>query len=304
MSVLYIRAEDGRFVQIKTIRGPKGEQGEAGPQGPQGEKGDDGTSFKVLGLYSSVEALTAAHPVGNAGDAYAVGTAEDNRIYLWDVDRGEWIDVGALAGPQGPQGEKGEAFTYADFTEEQLKALVGPEGPQGPQGEPGPEGPQGPQGETGATGPQGEQGPKGDQGDAGPAGPQGADGEKGATGPQGEQGEKGDRGPQGVTFTPSVAEDGTLSWKNDGSLVNPQAVNIRGPQGDQGPQGEPGGKGETGKNGGYYMPAISGTMIRWTASDSDMPAIPSSPIFADDGAVILTSENYDQYITNGDEVSY
>jgi hypothetical protein len=271
MSVLYIRAEDGRFVQIKTIRGPKGEQGEAGPQGPQGEKGDDGTSFKVLGLYSSVEALTAAHPVGNAGDAYAVGTAEDNRIYLWDVDRGEWTDVGALAGPQGPQGETGAT---------------------GPQGE---------KGEKGDRGPQGEQGPKGDQGDAGPAGPQGADGEKGADGPQGEKGEKGDRGPQGVTFTPSVAEDGTLSWKNDGSLVNPQAVNIRGPRGEQ---GEPGGKGETGKNGGYYMPAISGTTIHWTASDSDMPAIPSSPIFADDGAVILTSENYDQYITNGDEVSY
>lgn len=271
MSVLYIRAEDGRFVQIKTIRGPKGEQGEAGPAGPQGEKGDDGASFKVLGLYPSVDALTAAHPAGNAGDAYAVGTAEDNRIYLWDVDRGEWSDVGALAGPQGPKGEKGDAFTYADFTEEQLKALVGPEGPQGP---------------------------KGKQGDTGPEGPQGQPGEKGA---DGEKGEKGDRGPQGVTFTPSVTADGTLSWKNDGSLVNPQAVNIRGPKGEQ---GEPGGKGETGKNGGYYMPAISGTTIHWTASNSDMPAIPSSPIFADDGAVILTSENYDQYITNGDEVRY
>jgi hypothetical protein len=107
-----------------------------------------------------------------------------------------------------------------------------------------------------------------------------------------------------VTFTPSVTADGTLSWRNDGSLVNPQAVNIRGPKGEQGEPGTDGGKGDAGKDGGYYMPAISGTMIRWTASASDMPAIAASQIFADDGAVILTSENYDQYITNGDEVSY
>ena len=43
-------------------------------------------------------------------------------------------------GPAGPQGERGEAFTYSDFTEEQLAALRGPEGPQGIQGEPGPAG--------------------------------------------------------------------------------------------------------------------------------------------------------------------
>ena len=67
-------------------------------------------------------------------------------------------------GPEGPQGPMGAAFTYDDFTQEQLDKLVGPKGdtgppgPQGPQGPEGPQGPQGPKGDTGATGPQGPSG--------------------------------------------------------------------------------------------------------------------------------------------------
>ena len=39
-------------------------------------------------------------------------------------------------------------------------------------------------------------------------------------------------GAAGVTFYPSVSEDGTLSWSNDAGLPNPEAVNIRGPKGE------------------------------------------------------------------------
>lgn len=77
-------------------------------------------------------------------------------------------------GPAGPVGLKGDAFTFEDFTSEQLESLKGPKGD---------------------TGAQGLQGPKGD---TGPAGPQG---EKGDTGPQGEKGEKGDKGSD-ATATP------------------------------------------------------------------------------------------------------
>lgn len=42
----------------------------------------------------------------------------------------------------------------------------------------------------------------------------------------------------GVTFTPSVSEDGTLSWTNDGGLDNPERVNIQGPQGEKGDPGD------------------------------------------------------------------
>lgn len=40
--------------------------------------------------------------------------------------------------------------------------------------------------------------------------------------------------PRGVTFTPSVSNDGTISWTNDGNKANPNSVNIKGNKGDQG----------------------------------------------------------------------
>lgn len=55
-------------------------------------------------------------------------------------------------GAAGPQGPKGDAFTYDDFTEEQLALL---KGPKGSTGETGPQGEKGDKGDTGATGPQG-----------------------------------------------------------------------------------------------------------------------------------------------------
>lgn len=138
-------------------------------------------------------------------------------------------------GDAGAQGPKGDAFTYADFSAEQLEALRGPQGlqgetgPAGPQGETGAVGPQGPKGDVGATGAKGDkgetgeqgpqgvqgiQGPKGDTGDTGPQGPQGEKGETGATGPQGPQGETGATGPQGET--------GPQGPKGDTGATGPQ----------------------------------------------------------------------------------
>ena len=117
--------------------GATGPQGPTGPQGLKGDKGADGTSFAILGIYATLYDLQVAHPNGNPGDAYAVGTQISNVIYNWDVAQATWVNLGGLQGPQGPQGI------------------------QGIQGEPGPTGPAGATGETGATGPQG---PKGDTG--------------------------------------------------------------------------------------------------------------------------------------------
>ena len=129
-------AEQEQFVDSGVAaRGPQGETGATGPQGPQGIKGEtgaagpqgepgiDGTSFELLGLYLTLAALEAAHPIGNAGDAYAVGTSESNTVYNWDVDAAAWVNVGALKGPKGDTGDTG---------------ATGPQGPQGIQGEPGP----------------------------------------------------------------------------------------------------------------------------------------------------------------------
>ena len=180
---------------LKGDTGEKGEQGPQGPQGPagpQGEKGDTG-------------------PQGPQGPQGVQGIQGPRGYQGIQGEKGEKGEVGATGapGPQGEKGEKGDAFTYDDFTEEQLESLRGPEGkqgpkgdqgPQGPKGDPGEEGPQGPKGDTGETGPQGEPGPKGDTGPKGETGPQGERGEKGETGdtgPQGPQGPQGEQGPPG-----------------------------------------------------------------------------------------------------------
>ena len=79
-------------------------------------------------------------------------------------------------GPQGPKGDKGDAFTYEDFTPEQLAALKGEKGDKGDTGQQGPQGLQGIQGEIGPQGPQGLQGIQGEIGPQGPQGPQGEPG--------------------------------------------------------------------------------------------------------------------------------
>ena len=106
-------------------------------------------------------------------------------------DKGDKGDAGDT-GPQGPKGDKGDAFTYADFTAEQLAALKGEKGDTGATG------PQGPQGEKGLKGDTGDTGPQGPKGDTGATGPQGPKGEQGPMGPQGEHGPQGDQGNSGV----------------------------------------------------------------------------------------------------------
>ena len=179
------------------------------------------------------------------------------------------------AGPQGPQGKVGP------------QGPAGPDGPQGPQGAKGDTGPVGPQGPKGDPGPQGEQGPIGPQGPKGETGPKG---DRGTTGPQGPKGEtglglpapsrddagktpvvnesgtayelkdppSGGGGENGATFTPSVDQNGNLSWTNNKNLENPKPVNIKGPQGPAGQQGPKGEKGDTGQQGPKGEPGEQG----------------------------------------------
>lgn len=108
-----------------------------GPEGKQGPKGDQGDGLKILGLYGTLAALQSAHPTGSAGDAYSVGTPEDNEVYIWDVDAGAWKNLGALQGPTGPKGDDGvtphigaNGNWWIGETDTGTPA-TGPEGPQG-----------------------------------------------------------------------------------------------------------------------------------------------------------------------------
>lgn len=76
---------------------------------------------------------------GPKGDAFTYDDFTEEELAALKGDKGD-------PGSQGEPGPKGDAFTYADFTEEQLAAL------KGPQGDPGPQGSQGPQGEPGEAG--------------------------------------------------------------------------------------------------------------------------------------------------------
>ena len=174
----------------------------------------------------------------------------------------EWIAIGRVVGDTGEKGDTGDAFTYEDFTPEQLAGLkgdtgetgpAGPKGDTGDKGETGETGSKGDTGETGATGEKGEQGPKGDTGPAGATGDTGATGigttikgsyntyqELIAAHPTGNQGD-------------SYIVNGSLyvwngnAWKNVGNIKG-DAGEI-GPKGDTGDIGATGPKGDTGDTG-------------------------------------------------------
>ena len=143
-------------------------------------------------------------------------------------DKGDTGDTGAQGpqgdkgntgsqGPKGEKGDKGDAFTYADFTAEQLAALKGEKGDTGAQG---------PKGDTGATGPQGDTGPQGPKGDTGATGPQGPKGDTGATGPQGPKGDTGATGPQGPkgdTGAAGAAGKSAYASAKDGGYTGTEA---------------------------------------------------------------------------------
>lgn len=187
-----IRGEKGQQ-GIQGVQGPKGDTGERGPQGQQGIQGEQG-------------------PRGQTGPQGQVGP---------QGPKGQKGDTGQQ-GPQGqvgPRGETGAAFTYEDFTTEQLEGLRGPQGIQGIQGQKGDKGQKGDTGQQGPQGIQGIQGQQGPQGQKGDAftfddftseqleslkGPKGDKGEQGIQGPQGPQGLKGDKGDKGDPGQPGT----------------------------------------------------------------------------------------------------
>ena len=101
-------------------------------------------------------------------------------------------------------------------------------------------------------------GPKGDKGDKGATGEPGIQGIQGEQGVKGDTGEVGPRGPQGITFTPHISSSFVLSFTNDGDLPNPDAVSIKGPQGDPGEKGDQGIQGEQGPQGIQGIQGVQG----------------------------------------------
>lgn len=115
----------------------------------------------------------------------------------------------------------------------------------------------------------------------------------------------------GVTFTPALADDGTLSWSNDGNLENPASVTIKGPQGEKGETGDkgdtgagdPGKDGVDGENGVTFTPSVDiNGNLTWTSSKEGVEAPAGSnimgtrgttfiPALADDGTLSWSSSS-------------
>ena len=130
---------------VGNIKGEKGDKGETGQQGVKGDTGDTGSSG-----FSPI--VNVDHSTG--------------QIVITTEDGSSTISFDELKGDTGPQGVKGDtgntgdAFTFDDFTPEQLASLKGATG------------------DTGATGSKGDKGDKGDTGAKGDTG-QGSDEEAG-----------------------------------------------------------------------------------------------------------------------------
>ena len=251
------------------LQGERGERGERGETGAQGEPGKDGTSFKVLGLYASLSALQAAHPTGNSGDAWAVGTSEANSIYLWDAEKAQWENIGSIKGQKGEKGDPGERG------EQGVQGEVGATGAQGEQGIQGIPGEKGSDGvsptvtveatanghkvsitDVGGTqsfdvlnGAKGEQGVQGIPGEAGA---------KGDTGEKGADGAKGDPGEAATITIGSVTSGVQASVENAGT-ANAAVLNFVLPKGEKGDTGLQGVTGEAGAKGEQGEPGKNGT---------------------------------------------
>ena len=186
----------------------------------------------------------------------------------------EWIAIGRVVGDTGEKGDTGDAFTYEDFTPEQLAGLKGETGDTGPAG---PKGDTGDKGETGAKGDKGDKGETGATGEKGDTGPKGDTGNTGATGDTGPAGATGGTGATGTATTikgsyntyheliaahptgnqgDSYIVNGSLyvwngnDWENIGNIKGEKGdTGSTGPKGDTGATGPKGDTGDTGATG-------------------------------------------------------
>lgn len=130
---------------------------------PTGAPGKDGQiAFNITKVFDTVSAMEADNQEPEGTLAFV---EENDKVYVWNLTK--WVEVGEftpsepIQGPAGtievgtvtsgttpqvinvgtsqnaifnfvlPKGDKGDAFTYADFTQEQLEALKGDDGKDG-----------------------------------------------------------------------------------------------------------------------------------------------------------------------------
>ena len=137
---------------VKGDTGPQGDKGDKGDTGATGSKGDKGDT-------GATGEKGQQGPKGDTGDTGSSGFSpivnvdhSTGQIVITTEDGSATISFDELKGDTGPQGVKGDtgntgdAFTFDDFTPEQLASLKGEKGDTGATGS------KGEKGDTGATG--------------------------------------------------------------------------------------------------------------------------------------------------------
>lgn len=143
--------EDFTEDQLAALKGEKGDKGADGTMtfsdlteeqkaSLKGDKGDKGDPLTFDDLTDEQKASLK----GEKGDKGEDGTVAFDSLTS--------TQIGMLRGAKGDKGDKGDAFTYADFTTEQLASLKGEKGDKGDRGEQGEQGIQGLQGIQGVQG--------------------------------------------------------------------------------------------------------------------------------------------------------
>jgi len=142
---LFIYSEaNSDWVSIGAIQGPKGDPGSKGEKGDKGETGETGATG-ATGATGPANVLSIGSVISGAAPSVTITGESPTQVLNFVLQKGDKGEKGDK-GDQGEKGDKGDAFTYADFTPDQLAALKGEKGEkgdQGPQGEQGPAGPAG-----------------------------------------------------------------------------------------------------------------------------------------------------------------
>ena len=127
--------------QLEALRGPQGVQG---PPGPQGEPGEAFTyaDFTEEQLAALQGPQGVQGPPGIDGSDGAPGANGADGVSCTHSWAGSVLTVTSASGTSSAdlRGPKGDAFTFEDFTAEQLEGLRGEDGADGQDGAPGTDG--------------------------------------------------------------------------------------------------------------------------------------------------------------------
>lgn len=138
--------------EVEALRGPQGTQGSPGPQGEPGEAFtySDFTPEQLEALRGPQGVQGPPGADGEDGQDGAPGADGSDGVGCTHSWSGSVLTVTSASGTSSAdlRGPKGDAFTYADFTAEQLEGLRGADGQDGA---PGADGQDGEDGAPGAT---------------------------------------------------------------------------------------------------------------------------------------------------------